>query len=380
MNKQITSLAKTLRTMTFCLFCLIASGLTPVVGQAQTVEDVFSIKNVQVDVTDRSAARARTLALEQAVQTAFDRLMQKLLKPEDLSRVQLPSGLGPQNYLLGFDVVEERNSTRRYIATLNYSFNPSLIREMFGLLDIPYSEISGRPFLMLPVHIRAGLAEIWNPDNPLVGLLNNIDQTNNLIQFQLPTGSFQDQLTIEGQAVVQQQNLDRLTDLKTRHEAEDVVVVTYEEKLCEDYQACVELIHWRLSMPDNRQSHIILKDELFVDRINQALTEVQQDIETGWKLNTMTRYGEYQQVFVEARFVTINDWVTMKEKMQKISLIQGLTVDEITYPRIALTIKHLGGLEQLRLSLSQQGLFLEEIDALDLDPDMPANSWRIVQR
>lgn len=366
--------------ITRLIFCALALVLNIGPSLAQSVEEVFTIRNITVDVTDRSAARARTLALSQAEKQAFDTLMLKLLKPEDIEKVKFPDGLSYQNYLLGFEVADEKNSTRRYLATLNYTFNPELIRELFGSLNIPYSEISGRPFLFLPIYKRAGLYEIWSDDNPLVQYFHKIDQTNNLIRFQLPTASFQDRLTILGRNVINGLHNDRFEALRDRHSAEDVVIGLYTEELCADNQPCVKLSHWSMKHPENVKQLTVLQSAKPDDAIISAINSLVEDTQTQWKLDTLTYYGQYQQITAEMRFETIEQWVDLKQRLQKISLIQQVSIDEITYPRLALTIRHLGGLEQLKLGLSQQGLSIEPINALDRDPDMPENSWRIITR
>lgn len=201
-------------------FCLLAMALLAGEGLAQIARaDVFTVRDVHVDVTADNAEIAKFNALRQGRREALSILLRRLTPSGEWAHLPVIEGLdgtsgsdaeeaGPAplaidggdglqpDYLAdlsleslleeaetgrrartridddrlealeaGIEVRNEQNSATRYLADITYAFKPDEIRNLLRNEGVPYSEISAPRALLLPVLEIDGALKLWEPDN-----------------------------------------------------------------------------------------------------------------------------------------------------------------------------------------------------------------------
>ena len=127
---------------------------------------MFNVNNVTVDVKADTATIARTQALAEAERKAFYILIRRLTLTIDEERIP---ELSPQEiaaYVRDFSVAEEKSSSVRYIARLNYRFKPDEIRALLRAYDVPFAETPSRPAVVIAVYEIGATTELWGEPNP----------------------------------------------------------------------------------------------------------------------------------------------------------------------------------------------------------------------
>ncbi|MEM9122884.1 MAG: DUF2066 domain-containing protein, partial [Pseudomonadota bacterium] len=170
---------------------LLALGAVVFVAPAQA-DTVFTVAEIPVDAKAAGASEARTVAIDQGRQVAYQ-IIAKRLVPEsawgvipDLSLAEV-ADLGA-----GYEVITEKNSTTRYIATITYSFRPAAIRSLLKQRNVPFSETQAPLMVVFPVLTVGDDTRVWKDPNPWREAWANRNLINALTPVISPLGDLSD--------------------------------------------------------------------------------------------------------------------------------------------------------------------------------------------
>ena len=166
---------------------ILAAALFGPVGAALAAnDDVFTVGNYPVDAQAANAVDAKKQALADGQQAAFRSLLKRLVPVTDYDRLKRLSALKASGFLEGVSVRSERNSSTRYIASLDFSFRADSVRSVLQQEGIPFIEDQAREIVVVPVvrnpdgSIEAGAASrAWN------SAWKSLDQEHTLAPFSL---------------------------------------------------------------------------------------------------------------------------------------------------------------------------------------------------
>ncbi len=162
----------------FKFFCIVAGGVFISANPALS-NDIFLVKNINVDITKENSEIARSYAMIDAQYKAFLILINRIVKNEDIQTIPELSQ-SEISYLLKEVVVKkEATSPVRYVATLNVEFEETKIKELLKNLDVSFVQFPSKPYLLLPIFQQNDKiflfnnnpwAEVWR-DNPPISEL-----------------------------------------------------------------------------------------------------------------------------------------------------------------------------------------------------------------
>lgn len=166
---------------------ILAAAVFGPVGPALAANDeVFTVGNYPVDAQAANAVDAKKQALADGQQSAFRSLLKRLVPVTDYDRLKRLSALKASGFLEGVSVRSERNSSTRYIASLDFSFRADSVRSVLHQEGIPFIEDQAREIVVVPVvrnpdgSIEAGAASrAWN------SAWKSLDQEHTLAPFSL---------------------------------------------------------------------------------------------------------------------------------------------------------------------------------------------------
>ena len=125
---------------------LVAASMIALGGAVGTAElSVYEVRDVAVDVTAETAARAREQALAAGEHMAFRRLLERLTLREDHARLPELEQREITEYVQDFSVADEKTSAVRYLARLNFRFKAQEVRGLlhdFGVTFITLAPLS----------------------------------------------------------------------------------------------------------------------------------------------------------------------------------------------------------------------------------------------
>lgn len=135
------------------ILCAIAAlaALAGAAGSAVASDEVFTVGNYPVDAQAANAVAAKKKAMSDGQQSAFHSLLKRLVPVTDYDRLKRLSALKSSGFLEGVAVRSERNSSTRYIASLDFSFRADSVRSVLQQEGIPFVEDQAREIIVVPV-------------------------------------------------------------------------------------------------------------------------------------------------------------------------------------------------------------------------------------
>ena len=118
---------------------------------AASNDDVFTVGNYPVDAQAGNAVAAKDKALADGQQAAFRSLLKRLVPVTDYDRLKRLAALKSSGFLEGVSIRSERNSSTRYIASLDFSFRADSVRAVLQQEGIPFVEEQAREVIIVPV-------------------------------------------------------------------------------------------------------------------------------------------------------------------------------------------------------------------------------------
>ena len=185
-------------------------------------QDVFTVKGIAVDVTDKDAATAKIKAITEAQVKAFHTLLQRIASPEAASRLKGLSARDIGRMMSSLSVEEERTGPNRYIGRLTIRFSPRKVRALLRNKGVGYITERAPRILIIPVWQGPDGPVLW-ADNPWLEAWRNLHAEDALVPIIIPAGDDTDRQTLSAQDALAG-DAGRLQALKLRYDTEGVLV------------------------------------------------------------------------------------------------------------------------------------------------------------
>lgn len=194
------------------------------VGPVET--GMFSVTGVEVDVTDKDAASARTRAIIEAQVKAFYILASRLGSQEATQRLAGLDARDIGRMLRSLSIEEERSAPGRYIGKLTVRFLPGKIREIFGQYGIEVVEDQAPPVVVLPLWKGPNGPVVWE-DNLWRKAWLDLKAEQSVVPIIIPLGDLEDTSAISPEEVLAGDAI-KLESLMLRYEAKAILVAVAE--------------------------------------------------------------------------------------------------------------------------------------------------------
>lgn len=348
-------------------------ALAQTIANRGVQDHIFTVYGVEVDVTARNAREARGKALETAQVQAFWRLLRKISLEDALLDVGKISPLDIRNHVSGIEVHNERTSPRRYMATLDISFNKEKILQFMGLNNLAYSELTGGPLLLLPVYEFAGVFNLFEENNPWRQALYGADIENHLYKFNLAEGGFDDQLLVgntENLRDTADLSQGRFRTLVERYNASDLLVARVWWGAVADNGLRNLHFSYRRGMSQITEGGVIIAAKIDTQEtmFNKAAEAIFTRLDISWRAQTLTTFGSFNQLEVHVVAQTAQEWVDILERLRATPIVRDVIVEKLAVPVSNIKIIYAGVFEQLHLVLAAANLSLrEDFDGLYLE-------------
>jgi len=147
-----------LRTWLIAL-ALVAMLAGPSARAAQP--SVYTVASVAVNIEASDAVSAKAKAIAYGSQRALRTLMSRLVAFKAHDRLPELSADAVDGLLDGFVVREERFSSTRYIASLDFTFDAAKVRDLLNRFALPHTDQQSEPVALLPIAYQGMVIEDW---------------------------------------------------------------------------------------------------------------------------------------------------------------------------------------------------------------------------
>ncbi len=370
LNKTGETQVKAAMARMLLVVSLFFAGSGAVYGAQPTT---FAVKGVTVDVTAVSAEVARAQALAEGQRQAFRQLLERLTLQAYRNRLPRVSQAQLNALIVDFTVAEEKASSVRYIAKLDYRFRAKGIRALLEKNGIPYAETVSKPVLLLAVYQAAGALSLWDDPNPWRAAWNKLGASGafgadgslgGLVPIVLPVGDLQDVRTIGAEQAVEG-DMQRLRAIASRYNTSDIVVAHGILRM-DPLNARPELEVYLTRFGSALQENTVVKtfssgpSQTVSQLLERAAHAMKVQVEDNWKQDNLVQVGRAQVLAVQVPVSSLADWVRVRDRLNGVAIVRRVDVVLMRRNQVRLNLNYIGDAEQLALSLDQADLTLWE--------------------
>jgi len=361
------------KTLAICFITVILNGFMSG-HKTVSASDVFEIKGIFVDVTDKNVTQARKKALREGEARAFDILMKRLTMQADHGFLPWLEPKDRAQLVRDFSVSGEKTSAVRYLGTLSYHFKPHAIRRLLKSRAIPFAETFSKPVLILPLYDNGGTQSLWDEPNPWSAAWSNLSTTSNgLVPLALPLGDLAD---ISGVSAVQAATGDEaaLRNMANRYGTNGVVVaqLIVAGRDLENMPNVIDLVINRFGGKKTGRSTILgisITDEETTEVYLQRVAGlVSSTVEEGWKKDNILQFGQTGVLPVNLTIAGLPEWLNVKKRLNEVAVVRKIELALLSRDTVQLNLHFIGDLDQLIGSLRQ----------VDLDLTVAGESWSLI--
>ncbi|WP_417318315.1 DUF2066 domain-containing protein [Emcibacter sp.] len=333
------------------------------------VARTYTIYDIKIDQTSETVNEARRVALLSGQREALQKLFKKILRPGDLSRLPYFDDRQVRELISGFEILDERNSSIRYIATLTIHFSRNKIYDLLALLQIPFAESLASPVTVLPVLERDGAYFLWEKNNDWKQAWEQFGGLNNLVQPVIPPSELSQQLLINSWQAYDGLEV-KIREFARRNKLDDllIAIATLERDLGSDrYRLVLTLRRGLEGRTVHREAITLSQDaddmvdlqEQTDDLYSRAIDATMTWLDDQWREKVLIRFGVSSEIKLKVRIAGLKDWVRIQEHLRSVSLVRDFTVNRLELDHALITISHSGDLDQLFLTMTQRGFAFE---------------------
>jgi hypothetical protein len=324
---------------------------------------VYTVAKVSVIADADDAVAAKEKALAEAQQIALRRLMKRVTGWSAHSRLPILPNDMIERMVEGFAVRRESNSSTRYMATLDFTFEPNSVRDILNRFGLPYTDQQAGQGLLIPVMIEAGAARPGS-GNAWYEAFSNIDTEHALTPLKLVppaanlSASMVSDLSVSSRSVFE--------TLAYQYRSENLILAVA------NVDAQATQLELRLVGRDavgafslSRSLRVYNRD---IDEAAKIGAEIAVKIIEGrWKTTRLANQGvlnpapaDLQTVALTAQFSGLRAWQAMRMRLEKVPGVQALDVKALNARGASLTIDFPGGADRLAQAAQSQGLVVEQ--------------------
>ncbi|RMD64451.1 MAG: DUF2066 domain-containing protein [Alphaproteobacteria bacterium] len=341
------------------LVAVIARGTGPAIAQDEG--EIFTVRDVAVDVTAETAAAAREVALAQGHVAAMERLLARLLPREEQTRVTPPTADRIAELVKDFEVADERTSDVRYLARLTFRFNPDAVRAFLRNNDLAYAETRSKPVVVVPVYGPRGEARLWDDANPWWAVWARRRPDAGLVPLIVPLGDLGDISTLDAEQALAGDTA-RMTALAERYGAEDILLT--QAILSVSPGATAATLQVGTSRIGRQASATVV--ETFTQQpgenidglLARAAEAIAEDVQESWKQRNLLRPGEARRIQISVPVRGLTDWLEIRRRLADVAGVERSIVTLMSRAATEISVTFVGDERQLAVAMAQNDLEL----------------------
>ncbi|MBT3358774.1 MAG: DUF2066 domain-containing protein [Rhodospirillales bacterium] len=330
--------------------------------------DVYEVSGISVDNTAETASDAKKKALSQAHELAFRRLLERLTQRVHHEVLPVLSAKEIEAYVSDFSIAQEKSSTTRYLATLNFRFKREEIRNLLTDHGVRFAETPSKPVLVLAVYEEAGALYLWDTPNPWREAWEANPPAGGLVPMVLPLGDLTDIAAI-GAEQAARGNMQRLMAIGGRYDTDDVLVAQGVRGIDARGTPMLEVTISRFGSPGGEQTLVRTfaseGEEPPEVLLARAVAEIANEIEDGWKRDNQLQFEKPAILAVRIPISGLKEWIAVRERLSGVALIRYTDIVLISRSEVRANLHFIGNEDQLTVALAQADLTLNQDESED---------------
>lgn len=334
-------------------------------------DEIYSISSIAVDVTAASAAAARDKAIFDGQRAALVQL---------LDRIEAGKGVDPAKLsdnkiaalVKNFEIVSEKSSSVRYIATMNVRFKPRAVQALLQNAGVHFTASPTLPVIILPISTSSGRPVLWEEHTAWRNAVERLDRQDNLRPVIVPNGELNDVGAIDANAALTG-NSTAIAAIAAQHGAGSVIVAAIAadiEKIASNQPLPLTLTRFDNSGQRQDSRTVTVPAATTTDtQLAAAAQEIQDFIKhqsTEATGNSAAIQSASQSILSTASLQlyaplgSLPELTRLKQRLSAVTTIQKINIRTIRRDGAELGLEYTGDIGQLQQGLTAQGLSLNQ--------------------
>lgn len=321
---------------------------------------------IEVDVTGKDAAEARTLAMEKGAVDALTDLLNKLASPgqtQDIISTLDSRKIGKM--VKGTEVLDEKISGNRYHAQLMVSFDGDELSNLISKASekaINERDNSINSFLIIPAYQESGQMILWEDSNPWRAIWKSVGVENSSGDIIVPYGDARDNSTIDI-ASIPTATYASLVPMTIRYGVTDIVIV--QAKLVQKPDLVLSVVKRRISRGHNeintlnyRADPQETRDLLLTRAANDIISGLQHKKTEELSVTQSVRGGERNKMMMLANISTLSSWTQLRSKLSALPMVDRIELLAISAKQVDIIMHYRGAPDSLARAITTNNIRL----------------------
>jgi hypothetical protein len=326
----------------------------------------LTIAGVEVDATAADAIKAREQGIREAQAKAVKLLIDRLVAPEDRSKVPPLQPGQLEGMVRGVEFAKERTTANRFIGTLNVVFAAQPVKQWLSEAGVTISETVARAALVVPLwKDKVGLQPL-DDTNAWRDAWAKLDTAGSAVPVNLIRGDQldQDALSVEEAYVGDVAALARLNE---RYHAPTIVVAILEG---DKGAGPLNVGGFRYDTQSGARSDLPKFTVPDAGQLPDAASKLHARLEDQWRSVAVVRRDLQGGMDVSVPIGSLADWAKVRQRLAGVPAVKSMEVRSLQTDHADLHLEYFGTPEQLQQVLAQAGLTL----------DKDADKWQLQAR
>jgi hypothetical protein len=333
-------------TLLFAALAFLA--LAPVSAAQAAPADPFTVTNIPVDASAASATEAQTIAINSGKARAWQMVLKRLLKPEDIAKVPALDDVALTRLIASYLPQDVKRSTTRYVAKMTYAFNPAAVRRLLRTANLAYSDAQAHPILIVAMSPR------WAGRSPWAAAWATPLYSHAALPMVLPYGDALDQATL-GNTDFNTTTWQDVEPSASRVKAEEAVIAQLNVS---GGQTVIKMK--RLGLGTSPPIPDVTVPGTPPGNLKAAAAATAAAIATYWKNRTAIDYSRRNRLTADVTIASLTQWGTLLSRLGTIPTLTDVAVNAMDIGMARLSFTYVGTADQLRDSLVQQKIDLTQ--------------------
>lgn len=343
------------------LLCLLAALLMGD-GRALAQDALFRVDGVKVDKTAKNSNVARDQAIAQGRMKAWNILIRRVTPKAQHGNLPKLKYKEVVKLVREYQIEEEKASSVRYIATLQFLFDEQRVRAVLQEhgLSVVSAPVSGKPVVVLPIFDRPEGSLLWEEENSWRLAWAGLTRRGGFVQLVVPLGDLADiqSITIDQALAADNRALNKIAG---RYGAGGVAVIRLSAP--GEGKLSVSVTPWVLGqkIAPFKFGVKTLPGQEIAQQMAGAVNATAKRIDDKWKGATVAApTGERLEVAAGVVVATLAEWVEIRTRLETIPMLTEIQVISLQPGEARVNLVLMGELSQFEMALDQLGLALNQ--------------------
>lgn len=321
---------------------------------------------VEVDVTGKDAADAKTQAMAKAEINALTDLLSKLSQAEQTQDIIATlDSRKISSMVKGIEVLDEKISGNRYHAQLMVSFDGDELSNLISKSSAQADNDSGNnvnSFLIIPAYQEGEKVILWEDANPWRAIWKSVGLENTSGDVIVPYGDGKDSSTIDVDSI-STATYASLVPITIRYGVTDIVIV--QAKLVSKPDLVLSVTKRRISRGRNeinllsyRADPQETRDLLLARAARDIISGLQHKKSEEISITQSVRGGDRNKMMMLASISTLDSWTQLRRKLVSLQMVDRVELLAISAKQVDMILHYRGEPDSLARAINANNIRL----------------------